>query len=163
MNTKLQYLSLLKQFDAPELKTPCEPVPFGTVDMPWLKTMRKVCGFTGSGVGLAAPQIGVLKRAIFIWPSRAGMGRFMINPEICWRSIEFVEMEEGCLSYPGTYIRLNRSESINVTYFDERWKQHSSDFHGMECRIILHEIDHLDGICRVGDEWRRRNSSGGLT
>lgn len=98
MSTRSKYLSLLKQFDAPELKTICTPVPFGTRDMPWLWDLRKVCGFTDNGVGLAAPQIGILQRAIFVCPDRRDVGRFMINPEITQCSINYVSMVEGCLS-----------------------------------------------------------------
>lgn len=144
--------------DAPELAQVASPVDFGSVDMPFLKTMRKVCSFTDTGIGLAAPQIGVMKRAIFIWPGRAGMGRFLINPEILWRSDTNVKMQEGCLSYPGIYIDLWRSEKIRVHFYDERWKECRETFDGMECRIILHEIDHLEGVCRVGEEWRMRNN-----
>lgn len=151
------FLALLKTFDAPELSQEATPIDFGSADMPYLATMRKVCRRTKTGIGLAAPQIGVMKRAIFVWPNRVGNGRLMLNPEIVWRSNIYIEMNEGCLSYPGVEIRYQRPETIRAIWFDENWKSHEEILRGWECRIVLHEIDHLNGICRVGEEWRKRN------
>lgn len=145
-------------FDDPALKASCERIDFGT-DLSWLKNLRKTCSFTENGVGLAAPQIGILKQACFIWPGRAGMGEFLVNPEITFRSNEVVDGEEGCLSYPGVFIRLSRAVSVTVEYFDHRWMRFTRTFRDMEARIVLHEMDHLRGVCYVGDAWRK--SKGG--
>ena len=103
-----------------------------------------------NGIGLAAPQVGVNLRVIVIQLMKAGklVGpvQEMINPVIQSTSEDLVEYEEGCLSIPGEYIKLERPRSIDVKFQDLRGKYKRWHLRGLEARIVLHEIDHLDGV-----------------
>ena len=103
-----------------------------------------------NGIGLAAPQVGVNLRVIVIQLMSAGklVGpvQEMINPVITNHSEELIEYEEGCLSIPGEYIKLERPRSIDVKFQDLRGKYKRWHLKGLEARIVQHEIDHLDGV-----------------
>ena len=98
-----------------------------------------------SGVGLAGNQIGIMQNIITIMPNDNDF-MALINPQIIFLSKETCDIEEGCLSIPDTYYSVNRPESIIVSYQDEYGKDKTSNFDGIKARIILHEIDHLNGI-----------------
>lgn len=97
------------------------------------------------GIGLAAPQVNVLKR-MFIVYLRDDKPRVFINPEILATSMEENVIEEGCLSIPGIYADVKRPASITVQAFNEKGKPFSLDADGMLARVILHEQDHLNGV-----------------
>ena len=105
------------------------------------------------GCGLAAPQIGVGKRVLIVdgtgmtdvYPYLEGFKRTMINPVIVEESEKTVEYSEGCLSIPGIYAEVRRPESIRVEYYDESLQKVVEQFDGFACRMIQHELDHLDG------------------
>lgn len=142
-------------FNHPILATVCEPVGEGE-DLSFLRDMRELCE-RHNGVGLAAPQIGIAKRAAFIWPKqRGGEAIFMINPVIVERSGMTNVETEGCLSYPGIRCPIERHNVVQVTFRDEQWTEHRRQFTWFAGRVVQHEIDHLDGICRVGDVWKRQ-------
>lgn len=143
---------LLRTWDDPVLKQVCAPVAEGE-RLDFLDTMEKVCR-KAPGVGLAAPQIGVAKRVIFTLCKNARgtiAGRFMLNPEIIEKSEDTNVAVEGCLSYPGVQKRIARHNAITVRYEDIARNLHTRRFVDFEARVIQHECDHLDGICRVGD------------
>jgi peptide deformylase len=96
------------------------------------------------GIGLAANQIGVLKRIIIVLIDEIPVA--MINPEIIEFSDHLIMMNEGCLSIPGEYLNIERSESIKVKYRDLKGKPHINLYSGLSSRVIQHEIDHLNGI-----------------
>lgn len=105
------------------------------------------------GVGLAAPQIGKNLR-IFICNYK-DFNRVVINPEIIsisknnnkTKSLKNKkEILEGCLSLPNYYGPLNRADKVTLKYMDEKGKNINETFTGFNAQIILHEIDHLDGI-----------------
>lgn len=96
------------------------------------------------GVGLAAPQIGKLRRMVVI---DVGQGPIkMINPEIISRSEEMEEDVEGCLSLPGFNGTVLRPEEVRLRYTDEEGEDHEVEAQGLFARCICHEIDHLDGV-----------------
>ena len=103
-----------------------------------------------NGIGLSAPQVGVNLRVIVIQLMSAGklVGpvQEMINPVITSYSDDSMEYEEGCLSIPGEYIRINRPRSIHVKFQTLSGKYKKWHLKGLEARIVQHEIDHLDGI-----------------
>jgi len=99
---------------------------------------------TESGVGLAAPQIGMLKR-MFVVSHREG-AKIIINPEIYWRSWRKEVDEEGCLSIPGVYGPVRRSRSIKIKYTDENGQKHDIKAMGFFARVIQHEFDHIEGV-----------------
>lgn len=97
------------------------------------------------GIGLAAPQVNVLKR-MFIVYLRDDKPRVFINPEILGTSMEENVIEEGCLSIPGIYADVKRPAAITVQAFNEKGKPFSLDAEGMLARVIQHEHDHLNGV-----------------
>ena len=96
------------------------------------------------GVGLAAPQVGVLER-IFVWEFEEESGVF-INPEIVERSGKAEDGEEGCLSLPGIVGPVDRSYEVVVEGLDEDGEPFRIEASDWVARIFQHEIDHLDGV-----------------
>lgn len=140
--------------DHPALNTVSEPIGRGD-DISFIATMKLACKSAGNGVGLAANQIGVTKRAVWICADRIS-GFIMLNPVIVWRSDTTRTESEGCLSYPGVFAQVKRHDEIEVEFENHNRIPLREKFIGYEARIIQHEIDHLDGVCLVGDEWRRQ-------
>ncbi len=102
--------------------------------------------FVEDGGGLAAPQIGVLRRIAVI--SYDDKYYEVINPKIISESGELIE-EEGCLSLPDEWGPVKRPETIKVSYLDRNGAEQEMEATGMLARIFCHEIDHLDGILFV--------------
>ena len=106
-----------------------------------------------NGIGLAAPQVGVLKRIIVVDvarpPEQAPQPYRMANPEILWRSEECVVGEEGCLSLPDQFGEVTRAESIRVRFLDHENEIRQIEASGLLARCIQHEIDHLEGTLFV--------------
>jgi len=108
-----------------------------------LDDMRDTMYENGNGVGLAAPQVGILKRLVVI---DVGDGLIeMINPVIVETEGEQVEIE-GCLSIPGVYGKVRRPERVVVEYLNREGKKVRTEGHGLLAICICHELDHLDGI-----------------
>ena len=106
-----------------------------------IKSMTKIM-YSYSAIGLAAPQVGTLKRVIV---ADIGEGLItMINPEILTGLGENF-MEEGCLSLPDTAVNVGRKESVFVKYLDKNENEKESEFKGLTARVIQHETDHLNG------------------
>jgi peptide deformylase len=99
------------------------------------------------GVGLAAPQVGILKR-IAVVDIREGNKITLINPEIIAEEGKAI-MEEGCLSIPGETGDVIRAEKIKVRTLNKEGKEIEFEAEGFEARAIQHEIDHLDGVLFV--------------
>jgi peptide deformylase len=97
------------------------------------------------GVGLAGPQLGVMKR-IFVIHIEGDEERVFINPSILETSYKTSKFEEGCLSVPGIYAVVIRSESIKLQAWNEKGRSFTIETSGLLARVILHEYDHLDGI-----------------
>lgn len=99
------------------------------------------------GVGLAAPQVGILKRVIVIdnRDEEDGKRFYMINPEIFEKEGEEVSME-GCLSVPGKQGTVKRAKDIKVKYNDIDGNEKIMESEDFLARIIQHEVDHLDGV-----------------
>ena len=97
------------------------------------------------GVGLAAPQIGIMKR-IFVTHVQGDDERVFINPSILETSHNTSKYEEGCLSVPGIFANVIRSESIKMQAWNEKGRPFTIETGGLLARVILHEYDHLDGV-----------------
>ena len=101
------------------------------------------------GVGLAANQIGILKKIITIFyidqESKKEVNYSLFNPEIISYSKETVLMEEGCLSLPEQFAEIERPKKIQLRFLDTKNKLIHKEASGVEARIIQHEIDHLYG------------------
>ncbi len=98
------------------------------------------------GIGLAAPQVGVSKRIIAIVNPQEGKPLVLINPEIIKKSKEKEMGEEGCLSFPGIFLKINRSKGIEAKALDRKGEEISFKAEGLAARVIQHEVDHLGGI-----------------
>jgi peptide deformylase len=107
--------------------------------------------YAAPGIGLAAPQVGVLKRAFVIDLGDQGerAPRFVINPELVWRSETTTVAEEGCLSLPQQFGEVARSDQVRVRYLDRAGEAQEIDADGLLARCLQHEIDHLNGILFV--------------
>jgi peptide deformylase len=109
------------------------------------------------GIGLAGPQIGVMKR-IFVVYAADNSKMVFINPSIIETSQKTYKFEEGCLSIPGIYANVIRSESIKVQAWNEKGRPFTLEADGLLARVILHEYDHLEGIIFLDriPEFRRK-------
>ncbi|XOV67722.1 MAG: peptide deformylase [Fluviicola sp.] len=116
--------------------------------------------YEASGVGLAAPQIGLSIRLFIVDgssfaedeetdPKAKGMGDFkkvFINPIIEEEQGEKWGFTEGCLSIPTIREEVFRKEEVTISYYDQNWKLHEETFTGYSARIVQHEYDHLEGV-----------------
>ena len=101
------------------------------------------------GVGLAANQIGILKQIVTIsfidQETKNEVNYSLFNPKILSYSKEKILMEEGCLSLPEQFAKIERPEKIKIQYLNDKNKLISKEVNGVEARILQHEIDHLSG------------------
>ncbi|MDD5092589.1 MAG: peptide deformylase [Candidatus Wallbacteria bacterium] len=105
--------------------------------------------YTSNGVGLAAPQVGVSARIIVLDPQLKTGPLILFNPEIYWADNDIEACEEGCLSFPGMTLEIDRPSSIRYCYLDKEGKRRERDASGYEARIVQHELDHLEGVLIV--------------
>ena len=97
-----------------------------------------------NGVGLAANQVDIAKR--FFVLEHEGVVKKVINPEILEFSEEIADMEEGCLSIPGVFKKVNRPTKIKVKYLNENGEEVIEELDEMWARAFQHEFDHIEGI-----------------
>ena len=136
----------------PILKRKAQPV--AEMDARVVKLMDDMVEtmYDANGIGLAAPQVGVLDRVIVVDVHEKGEPANpmrLANPEIVWSSDEKSVCEEGCLSVPEQYAEVTRPQRIRVRYLDEKNQQQEIEADGMLATCIQHEIDHLDGVLFV--------------
>ena len=106
------------------------------------------CMYKNNGIGLAAPQVGILKRLVVVDcsdKSNVKKPLKLINPEIIKLSSEILEFEEGCLSLPTQYAKVKRPAEITVKFQNIEGIYCEESFSGIEATCIQHEVDHLDG------------------
>jgi len=129
--------------------------------------------YAASGIGLAAPQVGILERFLVLdvdqvdgqrVDEKRRRLRVFINPEIVSVSEEDEPYVEGCLSIPGVEAEVFRPSRVRVRYRDLDWAEREEDVEGLLARVIQHEIDHLDGVLFVDrlNFMRRRRVAGQL-
>ena len=134
----------------PRLKKVCDPVNDITDarskladDM--LKTM-----YDAPGIGLAAPQVGVLERLIVLdcvkEEGAAPRPLVMFNPEVVAKSDETSAYEEGCLSIPEQYAEVTRPSEVEVAWIDQKGNPQKETFDKLWATCVQHEIDHLNGV-----------------
>jgi len=111
-----------------------------------LATFREMNGY---GRGIAAPQIGILQRAIYInMPSGEFTGP-LINPEIVWEDDQRVELWDACFSLPNLMVRISRAAAVKVEYTNIDGERQRLEADGDFAELLQHEIDHLDGILMI--------------
>jgi peptide deformylase len=97
------------------------------------------------GVGLAGPQIGLMKR-IFVIHVEGDEPRVFINPSIIATSQETAKYEEGCLSIPGVWADVVRPRAVRIQAWNGKGRPFTMETEGILARVILHEYDHLEGV-----------------
>ena len=133
----------------PVLRQVAEPVDEITDELLRLADDMAETMYDAPGIGLAANQIGVLKRVIVMDCARedepAALWK-MFNPEIIWRSDDATKMEEGCLSIPGHNAEVKRPSEVHVAYLDRDGVRQEMQATGLLAACVQHEIDHLNGV-----------------
>ena len=132
------------------LRTVCAPV--SDIDGALLSTLDEMVEMmrAQNGVGLAAPQVGILSRFLVMMDPDSEVVYRMINPKILSYSDELCTMEEGCLSVLGNdnlpiFANVSRPQSVIVEWTDENGDKKTAQMSGTPARIVQHETDHLDG------------------
>ena len=133
----------------PILRKKCEPLD--KVDDSVRKLMNDMLEtmYAAPGIGLAAVQIGILKRLVVIDISKEEEKKnplFFINPEIVYKSNQTSVYEEGCLSLPGQFAEIERPSECTLNYIDYDGKKKELKAKGLLATCIQHEVDHLNGI-----------------
>lgn len=103
----------------------------------------------GYGRGIAAVQIGVLQRLVYVHMQPTGFCGPLINPVVTWSSQERLELWDDCFSIPDLMVKVERAARIQVTYFDEFGQSKTLAADGDFSELLQHEIDHLDGILTI--------------
>ena len=151
----ISYLSPMKtihdilKLGDPILYQVCEPVLESELDQvsEWtqqlheaMEDIRRVYGF---GRGIAAPQLGIMKRLFYLNLDRPYV---VINPELKGLSQEKFELWDDCMSFPNLFVKVERHQSLTLEYWDENWEKQSWQVEGAISELIQHEYDHLDGV-----------------
>ncbi|MBO9456493.1 peptide deformylase [Paracoccus sp. R12_1] len=134
----------------PRLKKMCESVARVTPEIEALADDMLATMYDAPGVGLAAPQVGVMSR-IFVMdatrdPEAERRPMVLINPEIAWSSDDLNTYDEGCLSIPDQYADVTRPAEVRMRWLGLDGKTHEEDFDGLWATCAQHELDHLNGI-----------------
>lgn len=141
-------MQLVKYPDPLLMEQSVEIVSFGDEITKTVDSMLELM-YRCKGIGLAGPQVGLLKRIIVMNPSGKQADELaLVNPEVVDSSGE-VNYEEGCLSFPGIYAKIERPEHISCVARTLDGREISFDCDGLIARIVLHEIDHLKGVLLV--------------
>ena len=96
-----------------------------------------------AGRAIAAPQIGVQKRVLYMYIDKPVL---FLNPVLRFPDEEMMEVLDDCMSFPTLYVRVLRHKRCIIDYFDETWQPHSLPQEGDLSELLQHEYDHLDGI-----------------
>ncbi len=133
----------------PRLKKVCPPVTVVTDDLRRLADDMLQTMYAAPGIGLAAPQVGVMTRLIVMdcvkEEGAEPRPMALFNPEVTWASDETNTYEEGCLSIPDQYVDVERPAEVRVRWLDREGKAQEEQFDGLWATCVQHEIDHLNG------------------
>ncbi len=133
----------------PRLKKVCDPVSDLSDELLRLADDMLETMYDAPGVGLAAPQVGVLQRVIVADavkdPQATPKPMVMFNPQVVLSSDETNVYEEGCLSIPEQYAEVTRPAEVRVAWIDRDGNPQEGEFGGLWATVLQHEIDHLNG------------------
>jgi peptide deformylase len=151
-------LAQVRQYPDPVLRMRAHEVEEFDDDLRQLA--ERMTGLMGeaAGVGLAANQVGVLRRMFVFQPTAEDEPRAMVNPKIVERSEETEPDDEGCLSMQGVLVPVERNLRVTIEARDLDGEEVRLELEGMGARIVQHELDHLDGtliIDRTTPDGRR--------
>ena len=154
-------LAHVVKFGDPVLKSKASPVEaFGPELRAEVERMVAIMR-DGMGVGLAATQLGILRRLLVFQAGPDGEPTALVNPEIEWSSRELSLAEEGCLSLPRIAVDVERPLYVRVSGRDAEGEAIEIEASGLEARVLQHEIDHLDGVL-ILDRTSRDQRKGAL-
>ena len=134
----------------PKLYQISEPVPknelpeIATITEDLHDTMINFKKYYGCGRAIAAPQIGVFKRLIYMNINDKPL--IYINPEIIFKSKDTFELWDDCMSFPALLVKVRRHRKIKVQFFDQNFNIKTKNFEDDLAELFQHEYDHLDGI-----------------
>ncbi len=106
---------------------------------------------------MAAPQIGVLKRIVYLHLEQPWL---LINPSLRGMSKETMELWDDCMSFPELLVRVRRRRSFTLAYRNEQWAEQTLAIEGVLSELLQHEIDHLDGVLAVSQAIDRGAAGG---
>jgi peptide deformylase len=155
-------LSQVVKFGEPVLRSAASPV--AEFDDELAAEADRMIGLMRDaiGVGLAATQLGTLRRMLVFQVGSEAEPTVLINPEIEWRSEDdLATAEEGCLSLPGVIVDVERPLHVRARGVDVHGEPFSLEASGLEARVIQHEVDHLDGVLMI-DRTERDQRKGAL-
>ena len=144
-------MSILEILIAPDpvLKSKANPVAAVDDRLRQLADDMLETMYAAPGIGLAAPQVGVLERVIVCdvaAESEEPHPLCLFNPSLVWTSGDETVAQEGCLSIPDQYADVVRPSAVGIRYLDRDGAEQKLDAEGLLSRCLQHELDHLDGI-----------------
>jgi peptide deformylase len=139
-------LAQIRQYPDPALRMKAHDVESFDADLARLVEQLQLLLVDANGLGLAATQLGVLRRVFALRPDPEGESQILVNPRLVEGSDEKVSDEEGCLSLQGVVIPVERHERVTVEAQDPEGKDLRLELEGLPARVAQHELDHLDGI-----------------
>jgi len=151
-------LAQIRQYPDPVLRLEAQQVQDFDDDLKQLVERMARLMQDARGVGLAANQVGVLRRVFVIQPEDEAEPRALVNPSIVERSEESGEDDEGCLSMQGVVVSVERPVRVRLEASDEEGNPVTLELEGLPARVAQHELDHLDGVLildRTSPEDRR--------
>jgi peptide deformylase len=154
-------LSQVVKFGDPVLRSEASPVTEFDSDLAADAERMIALMRDAIGVGLAATQLGTLRRMLVFQVGPEAEPTILVNPEIEWRSEDLVTAEEGCLSLQGIVVDVERPLHIRAQAVDLRGEPLSIEASGLEARVIQHEVDHLNGVLML-DRTEREQRKGAL-
>jgi peptide deformylase len=159
---RLVALSRIRQYGDPALRMKARDVESYDADLERLVERMTQLMHDAQGVGLAATQVGVLRR-FFVF-AHDGEDRVLVNPVITKRSNETATEDEGCLSLQGVLVPVERAVEVAVEGTDRKGEAIHFELREATARIVQHELDHLDGVLIIDrtDEESRRAALGKL-
>lgn len=150
LERRREALAEVVKFGDPVLRSEASPVT--DFDQALITDLERMVGIMrdGMGVGLAATQLGILRRALVFQAGPDAPATAIVNPEVEWASTDDqVTAEEGCLSLPGIVVDVERPLHARVTGLNASGEPIEIEASGLEARVLQHEIDHLDGVLIV--------------
>jgi peptide deformylase len=139
-------LAQVRQYGDPVLRMQARDVEAFDDDLVRLVERMKTLMVEARGIGLAATQVGILRRVVVFQPDRDGEPRALVNPRIVARSDAVATDDEGCLSLQGVLVPVERHVAVTVEAQDERGRPVRLELEDVGARVAQHELDHLDGV-----------------
>ena len=151
-------LAQIRQYPDPVLRLEAQEVQEFDDDLKQLVERMSRLMQDARGVGLAANQVGVLRRVVVMQASDDEEPRALVNPVVVDWSDEAEPDDEGCLSMQGVVVEVERAVRVRLEARDEKGEPVELELEGLHARVAQHEVDHLDGVLildRTSDEDRR--------